>query len=275
MRIGLIGCGRVGITLFSLLRRNNHLVGVYDINRKNEKRALRLLRIKKNPKLSELCRSSEALFFATPDDQILKSFTRARPYIQSRQYVFHFSGLLPASVFPRWKKVYRGSIHPFATFPTIMIPPQKKYFLFIEGDREAKKAAWKIFRKKYFTIRSITKKTKVHYHLTGVFASNLLIGLLLAVHTLAKRIGWRERDFYEVVFSIIEETLRNTKKYKLKNALSGPLKRGDVEVIKKHVHTLYKDKDLLNIYKTVSLYILKNVTKGTGRKEIETLLKKV
>ncbi len=275
MRIGLIGCGRVGITLFSLLRKNNHVVGVYDINKRNENRALQVLHLRKNQKLSELCRNSEALFFATPDDQILKAFIRVKSYIQGRKYLFHFSGLLPASVFPRGRKVYRGSIHPFATFPTIMIPPRKRYLLFIEGDREAKKVARKIFKKKYFTTRRITTKRKTLYHLIGVFASNLLVGLLMAVRTVAKRIGWRERDFYEVAFSIIEETVGNAKKYQLKNALSGPLKRGDVKVIKKHVNTLKGDKDLLNIYRVVSLYILENMPMGKKRKEIESLLKKV
>lgn len=275
MRIGLIGCGRVGVTLFSLLRKNNHIVGVYDINKRNEKRALQLLHLRKNQKLSELCRNSEALFFATPDDQVLKAFMRAKPYVKGRKYLFHFSGLLPASIFPRGKNVYRGSIHPFATFPTIMIAPQKKYFLFTEGDREAKRAARGIFGTKYFTIRNIATKRKALYHLIGVFASNLLIGLLFAVHTLTKRIGWKERDFYKVVFSIIEETLGNAKKNQLKNTLSGPLKRGDIEVIKKHVSTLSKEKDLLNIYKVVSLYVLKNIPTGKKGKEIEFLLKKI
>ncbi len=275
MRIGLIGCGRVGVTLFSLLKKNNHVVGVYDIKKKNEKRALQLLHLRKNQKLHELCRNSDALFFATPDDQVLKAFTRAKPYVQGRKYLFHFSGLLPASIFPRRKDVYRASIHPFATFPEIMIAFRKKYFLFIEGDKEAKRVAREIFKTKYFTIRNIATKRKALYHLIGVFASNLLIGLLLAVHALTRRIGWKERDFYEVVFSIIEETLGNIKKNQLKNALSGPLKRGDIEVIKKHISTLKGEKDLLNIYKAVSLYVLKNIPTDKKRKQIESLLKEI
>lgn len=274
MKIGLIGCGRVGTTLFSLLRKNNHIVGVYDINRKNEKRALQMLHLRENRKLSELCRNSEALFFATPDDQILKAFIRTKSYIKGRKYLFHFSGLLPASVFPRVKNVYRGSVHPFATFPTIMTSPWKRYLLFFEGDREAKTVARKIFNKKYFTIRSITTKRKALYHLIGVFASNLLVGLLMAVRTVAKRIGWTERDFYEVAFSIVAETVGNAKKYQLNNALSGPLKRGDVEVIRKHINALKGDKDLLTIYKVLSLYLLENVPVCKKSKEIESLLKK-
>ena len=274
MRIGLIGCGRVGITLFSLLKKSNHVVGVYDIKKRNEKRALQLLHLRKNQKLHELCRNSEALFFATPDDQVLKAFMRAKPYVQGRKYLFHFSGLMPASIFPRRKDVYRGSIHPFATFPAIMTAPRNKYFLFIEGDKEAERAAREIFKTKYFMIRKIATQRKVLYHLIGVFASNLLIGLLLAVHTLTQRIGWKEHDFYEVVFSIIEETLGNAQKNQLKNALSGPLKRGDIEVIKKHVSILKEEKDLLNIYKALSLYVLQNIPTDKKRKEIESLLKK-
>ncbi len=275
MRIGLIGCGKVGTTLFSLLGKNNRIVGIDDINKKNKQRALQLLHIKKNPEFRELVNNSEALFFATPDDQLVKAFTKARPYFHGEKYIFHFSGLLPASIFPRLRNIYRGSVHPFATFPTIVIPPKKKYFLFIEGDRKAMKAARKIFRSRYLAIRSIAKKRKAYYHLTGVFASNLLVGLLSSAYTLARKTGWKEKDFYEVVFSIVEETLKNTKKYTLENALSGPLRRGDVAVIKKHIHTLKKDKDLLNIYRAVSLYMLSNFPGCRRKKEITNLLKKI
>ena len=72
-----------------------------------------------------------------------------------------------------------------------------------------------------------------------------------------------------------KNALKNTKKYTLENALSGPLKRGDVAVIKKHIHTLKKDKDLLNIYKAVSLYMLSNLPGCKRKRETEDLLKRI
>ena len=274
MKIGLIGCGKVGITLFYLLKKNNQIIGVYDINKKNEQRALKLLHIKRNFALNNLCMKSEALFFATPDDQIVNAYKRVKPFIKGKKYLFHFSGLLPAEILPKSKNIYRGSVHPFATFPKIIIPPPRaRYFLFIEGDSVARKAAKNIFRQRYFIVRNIDRRQKVNHHLLGVFSSNLMVGLASAIYELAKKINWKEKDFHEVVFPLIEETLDKIKNYRIKNALSGPLERGDIEVIKMHLRTLNNEKKLLRIYKSLSSQILENIVRGKNKREIEELLK--
>lgn len=273
MRIGLIGCGKVGTTIFYLLKKNNHITGVYDINKKNEKRAVKLLRIKRNLTLDELCIKSQALFFATPDDQILAAYKKVKPFIKGKKYIFHFSGLLPAGIFPKSKNTYRASVHPFATFPKISIPAtRKKYILFIEGDTTAIKAAKRIFIKKYFIINKIRKEQKIYHHLIGVFSSNLMVGLISAIYEMTKSTHWSNKEINDVIMPIIKETLNNIEINGIKNALSGPLERGDIKIIKKHLKTLKKDKNLLNIYKTLSQAILENVVKNGKKKEIEKLL---
>lgn len=273
MNIGLIGCGKVGTTIFYLLKNNNKIIGVYDINKKNEKQALKSLHIKKNLSLKELCVKSQALFFATPDDQILIAYMKAKPFIKNKKYIFHFSGLLSSAIFPKSKNLYRGSIHPFATFPDIVLPPARnKYYLFVEGNEHALRAIKRIFAKRYFSIKRLKSFQKTKYHLLGVFSSNLLIGLVWAIYRLTKDIGWTKKEINEVIIPIIEETLHNIRGKGLNNALSGPLERGDIEVIKKHLSTLKKNKDLMNIYKTLSLTVLKNVVKGEKKKKIEDLL---
>ncbi|MCK4672404.1 DUF2520 domain-containing protein [candidate division WOR-3 bacterium] len=273
MNIGLVGCGKVGTTIFYLLKNNNKIIGVYDINKKNEKQALKLLHIKKNLSLKELCAKSQALFFATPDDQILVAYMKAKPFIEDKKYIFHFSGLLSSAIFPKSRNIYRGSIHPFATFPDIVLPPARnKYYLFVEGNEHALRAIKRIFAKRYFNIKKLKSCQKTKHHLLGVFSSNLLVGLVSAIYGLAKDIGWTKKEINDVIMPIIEETLHNIRGKGLNNALSGPLERGDIEVIKKHLSTLKKNKDLSNIYRTLSLVVLKNVMKGEKRKKIEELL---
>ncbi len=275
MNIGLLGCGKVGTTIFYLLKKNNRITGVYDINKKNEKRAVKLLRIKRNLTLDELCIKSQALFFATPDDQILAAYKKAKPFIKGKKYIFHFSGLLPAGIFPKSKNTYRASVHPFATFPKISIPAtRKKYILFIEGDTRAINIAKRIFAKKYFIINRIRKEQKIYHHLIGVFSSNLMVGLISASYEMAKSTHWNNKEINDVIMPIIKETLNNIEINGIKSALSGPLERGDIKIIKKHLNTLKKHKNLLDIYKTLSLIILKNVVKNGKKKEIEKLLKK-
>jgi predicted short-subunit dehydrogenase-like oxidoreductase (DUF2520 family) len=273
MKIGLIGCGKVGTTLCYLLKKCNHLVGVYDINKQHEKRACRLLYIKKNVSLKKMCQMSDILLFATPDDKIVHAYRKARPFIRGKKYVVHFSGLLPADIFPKSPHIYRCAVHPFATFPRILIPPtRKKYPLCIEGDVKARRIVRKIFPRTYFSFRTITKKNKDIYHLIGVFSSNLVVGLLSAIYELTKTLHWTEKDFYEFVLPLVEETLNNVKKLTLKNALSGPLERGDIEVVERHLKTLKRKKQLLKIYKLLSRSSLKTLRRKKGTQNIARLL---
>ncbi|KPJ74204.1 hypothetical protein AMJ52_01410 [candidate division TA06 bacterium DG_78] len=273
MKIGLIGCGKVGTTLFYLLKKNNRIVGVYDTNKRHEKNALRLLHINKNLPLRELCMGSDVLFIATTDGQILPAYKRIKPFLHTKKYIYHFSGLLPAEIFPKTKNILRCSIHPFATFPKIVIPPRKHYILFTQGDREAQQVAKRIFSKEHFTLHNISKSKKPLYHLLGVFSSNLIVGLVSAIDELARRMDWKEDDMSAVVLPLIEETLYNIRNYKIKNALSGPLERGDVKIVRQHLKMLTGNKTLQNTYKVLSLNILKNILKAKKKKEIEKLLK--
>jgi predicted short-subunit dehydrogenase-like oxidoreductase (DUF2520 family) len=274
MRIGFIGTGRVGTTMCFLLKKNNTVIGVYDLDKGHERRAVRLLRLKENPSLEDLCRASEAILFATPDDQILPAYKKARPFIRGRKYLFHFSGALPADIFPKQKSVYRCSVHPFATFPRLIIPPRrKKYLIFIQGETPAKKAAARIFSRKYFKLENISPAQKPYYHLVGVFGSNLVVGLGMAIYGLVKKMGWRKKDFYEKILPLVRETLHNIRSYGLGDALSGPLQRGDIRIMKQHLRSLRGDKILFNIYKILSQEIMENLPRKKGYDNIKRMLR--
>lgn len=273
MRIGLIGCGKAGITLGYLIKEKNEIIGVYDINKKHERKAIKILRIKKNSSYPQLIVKSEALFFTTPDDEVLKAFNKAKKFIKDKKYIFHFSGLLTAEIFPKIKDICRGSVHPFATLPKLIIPPsRKKYFLFVQGDDEALKIANRIFPKAHFIIKNIKKEDKKLYHLLGVFSSNLLLGFTGVIFELLQKLNWQKKSFYNIVLPMMRETLLNINRYGIKQALSGPLKRGDIATIKEHLKTLKKNKKFLNTYKTLSLNILEYAPKGKKRKAIKKLL---
>jgi predicted short-subunit dehydrogenase-like oxidoreductase (DUF2520 family) len=274
MNIGLIGCGKVGTTMFYLLNRTNKIIGCYDIDKTNEKRTKRVLNITSRYTLEQLCTKSNALFFATPDDRILDAYNAAKKFIRHKTLVGHFSGLLTSTVFPFSKYTCRASIHPFATFPYISVPPlRKKYPLFTEGDAQALRKVRAIFTEKHFTIHSIRKKNKVLYHLIAVFASNFLIGLMSAAQSTSKRIGWEEKDFNDLVIPIMKETIMNARALGISKALTGPLARGDISTIKKHLKTLNKNKNVLNIYKTLSIQLIVSMDNPDNSRKIKYLFK--
>jgi predicted short-subunit dehydrogenase-like oxidoreductase (DUF2520 family) len=275
MDIGLIGCGKVGTTMCYLLKKNHHIVGVHDINKQHERRAKKLLNISHNPHLETLCRDSSVLFIATPDDQIEQAYQTIRPFLTGTKYLYHFSGLIPSTIFNKSRNIYRASVHPFASFPFIIIPPERRHYpLFVEGDEPAMRTAAVLFRGSRFSIVRIMRNRKTLYHLIGVFSSNFLVGLLYAVRILGRKLKGNEEILDGAVVSIMRETLENVNRYGLENSLSGPLQRGDTGTVKKHLHTLKYDPTLLAMYRILSLFITAAAKKGKQRTDLETVLKK-
>lgn len=258
MKIGLIGCGRLGLTIGYFLKKTNLLYGLYDTNKQALKYGEKILKIKNNPEYRELIKNCNVLLFATPDDRISNAFNQARKFITNKKFLFHFSGLLPAEIFPANKSIHRATLHPFATFPHISIPPlRKNYTFFFQGDKESYQVARKIFSPENFKIRLLKKEQKPVYHLVGVFSSNLVVALVEAIFHLTKRLEWKKNDFDNFVLPMMSETIANVKKYGIKNGLSGPIVRGDIESIKKHLKILKRTPKLHCVYRDLSRIIIK------------------
>jgi predicted short-subunit dehydrogenase-like oxidoreductase (DUF2520 family) len=274
MRIGLVGCGRVGMAITNLLKNNNQIIGVFDTNKRRQRRAARSLSIPGNTPYMKLISGSEVLLIATPDDVIAEAYKKMSKYITATKYIFHFSGILPADIIPKKRNIHRASVHPFATFPeTSGAMARQHFFMSIEGDPEAIRASRTIFRKDNFTLRKIKKKDKPVYHLIGVFSSNLLVGLVTSINELANKIGWRQKELKHMVIPLIEETIHNIKTQGAQKSLSGPLRRGDIRVIEKHLRVLRKNKDLLQIYKVLSRAIVDNMIEGRQKRKLKRLLR--
>lgn len=258
MKIGLIGCGRLGLTIGYFLKKSGNLYGLYDIDKKALTYAVKILKLKNNPDYKELIKNCDILLFATPDDRILNAFNQAKKFITDKKFLFHFSGLLSAEIFPANKNIHRAALHPFATFPRISIPPsRRRYTLFFQGDKQSYHIARKIFSSENFQIRLLKREQKPVYHLAGVFSSNLIVTLTEAILHLTRRLKWRKADFDALVFPMMIETITNVKKYGIKNGLSGPIVRGDIASIKKHLKILKKTPELYRVYRDLSRIIIK------------------
>ncbi len=267
MKIGLIGCGRLGLTIGHFLSKTNNLHGIYDISRIRLYRAIKILKIQKNPNYRDLIRECDILLFATPDDKILNAFKRASKYITSKKYVFHFSGLLPAEIFPKSQNLFRGSLHPFATFPQKSIQHRrKKYSLFFQGDSPCFRLIRIMFPKKDFVIHSITSEQKPIYHLIGIFSCNFIVALSEVIRHLAKNLKWTERDFKELILPLMMDTIVNIREYGIKGGLSGPMVRGDIESIKQHLAILRNEQIIRNLYCSLSQIIIKYAPINKRRK---------
>jgi predicted short-subunit dehydrogenase-like oxidoreductase (DUF2520 family) len=270
MRISLVGCGKVGVTILYYLKGDHKIIGAYDPDKNAQKRAVRILGIKKPIPYPGFLTASDAVFIATPDEMIKTVSNRICKHLGNNTLLVHFSGWLPAEILPRARGSLRCAVHPFASFPKLIIPPPRPvYPLFIQGGRKALDRVGRIFRGKHFKVSRIGKKEKARYHLMGVMGSNLLVSLVAAVNKLTPRGIGRSRSARSVILPLIEETLGNLKQFGLGNALSGPIKRGDLQTVKAHLKMLRKDKNLTRIYRSLS----ENIVDYAPKAKIKTLRK--
>ncbi|MEX2601668.1 MAG: DUF2520 domain-containing protein, partial [Balneolaceae bacterium] len=78
---------------------------------------------------------------------------------------------------------------------------------------------------------------------------------------------------YRILLPLLKQTVRNLEESGIGNALTGPVVRGDVETVEKHLALLQRDSELLTLYKNlgkVALEISKE-NESIDTVQIETL----
>lgn len=79
------------------------------------------------------------------------------------------------------------------------------------------------------------------YHAAAVLASNALLGLLNTGREILAKAGLPEGDAEKMLLPLVQGTLSNAREHGLEAALTGPVVRGDVGTIKRHLETLQGD----------------------------------
>jgi predicted short-subunit dehydrogenase-like oxidoreductase (DUF2520 family) len=110
----------------------------------------------------------------------------------------------------------------------------------IEGDAGAVRMAKKIIKDLGGTAVTIRKQDKVLYHAFDSFASPMLIALTAALEEVGKAAGIQQDDLRKMAGPLLRQTLTNYLDHGAAAAFSGPLIRGDVATIQRHLEELRK-----------------------------------
>jgi predicted short-subunit dehydrogenase-like oxidoreductase (DUF2520 family) len=110
----------------------------------------------------------------------------------------------------------------------------------IEGDVAAVRAGRAIVKELGGKAYAIRRQDKVAYHAWGTFASPLLTALLATTEHVAAAAGVNRREAKRRMLPILQQTLVNYAALDAAGAFSGPIVRGDVETIRRHLRVLRK-----------------------------------
>lgn len=219
---------------------------------------------------------SDLVWITVPDDVIAATALRlARAQDWQGKIVFHSSGALTsddlAPLRERGAKV--ASVHPGMTFVRGPAPQMLGVAFAVEGDAAATRMAKRIVEKLGGTAYAIKKRNKVLYHATGSFASPLVVALMASLEQVAKAAGIKPKDIKAIIVPLLWQTLRNYLQHDAASAFSGPLVRGDVATVRRHLQELKAVPEARAVYVALAKSALKNLP-VKNRRAMEAVLKR-
>jgi predicted short-subunit dehydrogenase-like oxidoreductase (DUF2520 family) len=154
--------------------------------------------------------------------------------------VLHSSGALSSDVLAPLARAgaHTGSLHPMMTFVPGTAPEMSAVPFAVEGDRKAIAAAKQIAGKLGAEVFPIRKSSKVLYHALGSFSSPLVVATLVTAERVGRAAGLSLPQTRQVMAGILQQTLNNYLERGPAAAFSGPIKRGDVETVRRHLSEL-------------------------------------
>jgi predicted short-subunit dehydrogenase-like oxidoreductase (DUF2520 family) len=138
----------------------------------------------------------------------------------------------------RQKGASVASVHPLMTFVGRGRPQLAGVPFAMEGDAAAVRAARRIVKGLGGRAYRIRKQDKAAYHAWGTFASPLLTSLLVTTEEVAKLAGVSGKEARRRMAPILSRTLANYVEFGAARGFSGPIIRGDVETVKRHLSVL-------------------------------------
>lgn len=206
--------------------------------------------------------SSGLLWLCISDDAIrpcARALSRGRSW--KGRVVLHSSGALSSDELAplRRRGASVASLHPMMTFvPGVRVRMAEVPFA-VEGDRAAVRLARRIVRDLKARVFPIAKSNKALYHAFGSFSSPMVIATLVMAERVAAAAGVPARMRRDVMLPIVKKTLSNYLEASAAKAFSGPIARGDVNTIRRHLRALRKVPGAREIYVALALSALRSL----------------
>ncbi|OQY11489.1 MAG: hypothetical protein B6I31_04840 [Desulfobacteraceae bacterium 4572_19] len=293
----IVGCGKVGTALsVNLGKAGYRLTGFSCTTDSSAKRAARITGCKNfSLKPWEISQGTDIVFITTPDTAIGKVYSEitAQNGFSENTVVLHCSGALSSNILKPISKpistsmsksmskpgndsenIYKGSMHPLQSFVSLNHSqnPFSGIVMSVEGDEKSINICRSIAKALGSVFIQIETDSKILYHAAAVTASNYLVTLLDLSFKLIEKAGVAEKDAFKVLGPLINGTLSNVEKVGVRKALTGPIARGDVDVVSEHLKSMeIKTPELVELYKILGLNTVKIATEhGLNKSNINS-----
>ena len=261
----IVGCGKVGTALAIFLTRAGYRSAGFAS--KSLSSAKHVADIVLSDHFSDvpwdITRHADVVFITTPDSAIEDTCNTISQNtgFADNAVVLHCSGALASSVLSSVKTcgAWIGSMHPLQSFASAdhKTNPFQGIIVSLEGEAPAVNTAKKISADLGGTVVTLLTEAKTLYHASAVVASNYLVTLLDLAVRLIEEAGVNRQDAFNLLKPLIEGTLSNIGNVGVQKALTGPIARGDIKTVEKHIEEIgSKRPELLSLYKMLAFYTI-------------------
>ncbi|MBM4272527.1 MAG: DUF2520 domain-containing protein [Deltaproteobacteria bacterium] len=285
--IAILGLGKVGTAMGFLLKSAGYrIIAVASRSESSLKEGAAYTGGTPCPDFAEAAAQAEYIMITTSDDAIApvcESIAKGGA-IHPGDRVIHMSGaggldLLNAA---RNAGAHVASIHPLQSFPdmegAIRNIPGSTFG--ITAEDEVKDWAVRMVRSISGVPFFVPEKDKPLYHAAACIASNYLTTLIRAVEDIYETLGMSRDEAVRSFWPLVMGTLKNIETKGTAQALTGPIARGDIGTLRKHLEAFQaKMPSLLEFYcllgtHTADLGVSKKTLSPADAEEIKKILRR-
>jgi len=272
--IGFIGAGMTGTALATRLWQRGYPVAA--VNSRSLGSAKRLASFVRDCTVcdgpQQVADLASVVFITTPDDIIsdIAAGIRWRP----GQVAVHCSGVHSIDILEPASRsgAHACCLHPLQTFAGIeeAINNISGSTFALEGDEAGLAVAREMAQALEGNIILLKAGDKVTYHIAAVTLSNYLVALIKTSADLWQSFGIPQEEAVKALLPLLKGTVRNIERVGIPGCLTGPIARGDVETVRKHVTALGKGQsEKMDIYRVMGMKTLE-IALAKGRISLET-----
>jgi predicted short-subunit dehydrogenase-like oxidoreductase (DUF2520 family) len=252
--VGVIGPGRAGAGLALALARAGHRVFLHG-RRVRPVPAPLALTVGAEGVPPPWIAQVAVVVIAVRDDSILRlaRLLADSGHVRESHTILHLSGVLGqetlAPLLPT--RAALGSLHPLQTIADAELAPERLSgaWAAVEGMPRAIEAAESLARSVGLRPFRVGPKFKAMYHAGAVFASNYFVVVEAVAQRLLRHVGLTDEQAWEALQPLVRGSFENLLRDGPSAALTGPVLRGDVATIARHLEALTIDD--ANLYRAL------------------------
>lgn len=285
MKIGFVGAGRAGCSLgkyfaMKAAQADVTVTGYNSIVEEEARWAAKFTGSSVFERIEDVIAASDAIILSTPDGAIKKVWDTIDKKNLTGKMICHLSGSLSSDVFSGIDTYggYAISIHPMFAFNNKDSVYQQldSVSFTLEGHPYAVNAWQQLLDALGNRSVVIDQAKKPKYHAAASILSNQVIAVLATGYELLEECGFSEKEARTFSAALVRDNVEHVIADGCVSALTGPIERGDVGTVKKHLQELNDtQKEMYRVCGSKLLELAECKNSQTDYAVLESVLKEV